>query len=136
MKARINNMKKYTTSEILKSLAEKTNLKFILVNGSKNLGYMGAIASNYMGYFMVENINGINIDLQFMSGISLNGVWELAQEPVTFMEAMNSKKRIRYKDLQNYYSSESILRDFAGYTAERVLEKINGEWFIEDGETN
>ena len=59
----------------------------------------------------------------------LNEEWELVREPVTFMEAVNSRKRIKPDGWKEF---ESLIEIF-GYlqVASSPLASINGKWFIE-----
>ena len=129
-------MKTYQTWEIIKSLTEKTQQKFKLVGGCKNLNYIGFIASNYVGFLRIANKDENSLNLQNMGGIFLNGEWRLVQEPVTFLEAINSCKGIRFDGLCDYYTVEAILKDLSGSTVNGYLNKINGKWFIEEDNIN
>ena len=129
-------MKTYATWEVIKSLTEKTQQKFKLVNGSKKLDYLGSIVSNYVGFLIVKNTNGVDIDLRDMSGIFLNGQWELVQEPVTFMEAINSKKKIKPEGWDNYRNLIELSKTFSCRDITIVRELINKKWFIEEDNIN
>jgi len=57
--------------------------------------------------------------------------WELVPEPVDFMTAINSEKKIKYENWTKYYKLSSALEIMAtkGFVISR--EMLNGKWFVE-----
>jgi len=58
--------------------------------------------------------------------------WELAQEPVNFMEAVNSGKLIRYKSWNIYNSLKEVISILGVKSEDAQREMINGKWFIKE----
>ena len=86
-------MKTYKTWEVIKMLAENENedSRFRLVGGSKNTFFAGIIVENISGLLIASSQDGeISIQLSRISGIMLNGEWQLIQQSVTgFYERKN-----------------------------------------------
>lgn len=81
-------MKTYRTWEALKMLTENRNLKF----KSSSNGILKRVHD-------VPKVNDYSGNKELL--LYLTTDWTLVQEPVTFMEAINSKKRIKpehYRD--------------------------------------
>lgn len=69
--------------------------------------------------------------------LNVNDEFILAKQPVTFMEAVNSRKRIRPddEDFPDYdYINDWVKHVFLTMTNNTFLELINGTWFVEDAE--
>ena len=68
--------------------------------------------------------------------LSFNDEFRKVQEPVPFMEAANSNKRIRPNDEDSDYDfiNDWVVHIFPAMTTETYLELINGKWFVEDAE--
>lgn len=65
--------------------------------------------------------------------LNLDDKFEIVQKPVTFMEAVNSGKRIRPddKDFPDYdYIYDWVKHVFPLMTTETYLELLNGTWYI------
>ena len=129
-------MKTYVTGEVIKTLSEETQQRFKLISGCKFLNYLGATALNNGGYLLVEDTEGNPIDLRDMSGIFFNGKWELVQEPVTFMEAVNSGKRIRSVVFTEYHDYDELLGYLSGMCSNAIVKALNGKWLIEEDNIN
>lgn len=115
-------MKTYKTWEAIKMLTENPTLKFI--NKCDNI-----IGVNRVGFIVLfRNDNSVNTDL-FRKNVDTD--WALVQEPVTFMEAINSGKRIKSAYSDDYNSVEETMSLLGGLTEKTVLKVLNGEWFIE-----
>lgn len=121
--------KTYKTWEVIKMLTEiqDKNVKFML--GSYELGVdkSGLLSLKYKKESTTIDRN-IRITAD-CDNFFKPDEWTLIQQPVTFMEAINSGKPITSED--GYITNcdpEWILSQGMRLT----LEKINGKWFIED----
>jgi hypothetical protein len=56
---------------------------------------------------------------------------EIVTKPVTFVEAINSGKQIKYKDWNFYCSLTSTMNLLASKVPSTVKDMINGKWYIE-----
>lgn len=110
-------------------LGENPKLKF--KNEGKNPNVKMTIFENGRGYIRVncdrcrDGIDG---------NIKLTDEWQLVQQPVTFMEAVNSGKKIRYEEWDTFYGIKSVFETMSYKELSVVREMLNGTWYIEDGE--
>jgi len=138
-------MKTYKTWEVIKMLAENENedSRFRLVGGSKNTFFAGIIVENISGLLIASSQDGeISIQLSRISGIMLNGEWQLIQQSVTFIEAMKALsegKTIRH-DGEFPHSFKPTnngveIRDELNNSI-TVNEILNCKWYIEEKEVD
>lgn len=121
------------TWEMIKELTENPNKKFKL-KGEENEIYTSDR----------EGKDGIDlIDIDF---ITIHDEWEEVKEPVSFMEAVKSDKRIRVEhklvndsdigDLITFTPLDCLIcalgEEYNKYEVKDIL--LNGEWYIEDQE--
>ena len=122
------------TWEMIKELRENPNKKFISQKGTE--------------YEMLAQIKHgclyIKDTLRRLTSISLDREWEEVKEPVDFMDALRSGKKvmIKHQDIDgglNYMSEtyneiDDVMYNISNYfTAEGVREiLLNGKWYIED----
>lgn len=121
------------TWEMVKALQENPRLKF------KNKRAEGTIFVNESGYLVWDKDDQQELTLTFpgfsknCSG-NINDGWEVVQEPVDFMPAVNSGKRMRPVGEQKYMSIQEVIIRF--YTTQPhgqggIIELMNGLWEIE-----
>ena len=64
--------------------------------------------------------------------VSTDTILEEIPQPVPFMEALNSRKKIKYFDWDNYYSPSGVMKILATNTNDTILRLINdNQWLIE-----
>ena len=112
-------MKTYKTWEVIKLLTENEELKFNLTNGPHI-----TISMSDNNYIMLNGSNGRKISAD--GNISINDTWELEQQPVNFMEAVNSGKRIKCESLKDFHDIEWC------FNTRLSLKVINERWYIEE----
>lgn len=61
----------------------------------------------------------------------MSHTWELVREPVTFMGAVNSGKKIRFEHWEFYYTLNDALELLSNNPPCMTEEMINGKWYIE-----
>ena len=110
-KERGNKMK---TWEVIKALSENSKLKFKNTT-SKNTMEI------HQGDYVVVNTNGKHIGLNDFSE------WVLVQEPVTFIEAVNSDKRFKAEIWTKYYKILDVLDVLNGYDGQDAKAIICGK---------
>ena len=100
---------------------------------------LGAPIRDFEGY-IVERVKVFNgallIDESSASNctafIDNRAELEEIPQPVPFMEAVNSRKKFKYFDWDNYYSPSAVMRILASNTNDTVLKLINdNQWLIE-----
>lgn len=67
-----------------------------------------------------------------MSNKIINAEWKLLNKRYTFMEAINSNKKIKHEDWENYTAIQEALYNLLDFKIEEVIEMINGPWNIEE----
>lgn len=130
-------MKTYKTWEVIKMITENPNLKF--KNKNSDTRYTKIIKCSKNGYIAMDNTSRNN---QIIGNIMFNEEWMLIQEPVSFIEAIESGKKIKVEHeltkclciSEDYYSVHNIL-----YILGSVLKDINiravlreGKFYIEE----
>lgn len=126
------DLKTYKTWEVIKMITENPKLKF------KNyLGEEMVYALNYIRFFR----NGENVSLY---GIAGDEEWTLMQEPVDFMTAVKSGKRIKIEhELINhldifteYNCLDDALNELVSYCNALDTKKVltEGKFYIEEQE--
>ena len=120
-------MKTYRTWEVIKLLTENEELKFNLINGPHI-----TISMSDNNYIMLNGSDGGKISA--VGNISINDLWELEQQPVTFMEAINSKGMIKAEDWEKYKTIKYVLEYLSDGFLKPSLDCINGKWFIKEDE--
>jgi len=118
-------MKTYKTWEVIKLLTENKQLKFNLTNGPHI-----AISMSDNNYITLEGIDGSKISTG--GNISINDIWELEQQPVNFIEAINSKGMIKAEDWGKYKTIKYVLEYLSDGFLKPSLDCINGKWFIKE----
>jgi hypothetical protein len=120
--------KLYKTWEALKILTENPNQKFrrYLEDGSN---YLEIYRGNSGALFHVNAFGSDQEDAKF-----LEREWELVEEPVSFMEAVEAGmegKLIRSEEFNGFYPLKDIFQRLAnGFDR---LDLIKGKWYIERG---
>ena len=119
-------MKTYKTWEVIKMLEENPKLKFECreVNLSARI--------NCQGNIYLDCRFGSNTEIN--GNFQLNGEWQLVQQPVTFMEAVNSGKKIRY-EIWGYSSTLKNALETIYRNCESIQRRmLNGNWYVEEEE--
>ena len=127
--------RKFKTWEVIKMLSENENSRFKLIDGTKNLGYIGIVAENVRGFLIASSEDKVDcIPLSNISGVMLNGEWKLLKESVSFIEAVNSGKKIMTEHFAHgeYVGLHSVLTIMSGKIDKYCVDLINGKWYIED----
>ena len=57
---------------------------------------------------------------------------EEIKQPVIFMEAVNSGKKLKHSDWGEYYCLNRAMEILGNMTVQHALNEINGKWYIED----
>jgi hypothetical protein len=115
-----NVQKTYKNSEAIAMLENNPNIKFECPGGYKLFIRDGKI--------VIENEN----DPDGWYGFYLDDKWVLVQEPVTFMEAANSNKRIKYESWRNFVDVKVALEMLTLSDVKSLKDIINGRWYIEN----
>ena len=118
-------METYKTWEVIKLLTENEELKFNLANEP----YI-TISMSDNNYIMLEGSCGGKISIT--GNISINDIWELEQNPVTFIEAINSKSMIKAESWEKYKTIKYVLEYLSDDFLKPSLDCINGKWFIKE----
>jgi len=143
-------MRKYETWEVIKMLKENSELQFELVSGAKLLHYLGSVAKGSNGYLHIYSSNGENayaLDLNKITGILIDGEWELIQQPIPFLEAAKAYSegktiRCEWEDSRYVYNpnSHTQLAQKYGYEFKSAVlnlgisttEILQGRWYVEN----
>lgn len=116
--------KQYKTWELIKAWQEGERGKFVRSDGIeyilKDIG-LKRIFSNEIAWMA----NSKNVIASF-----LNATWTKVQEPVDFMTAINSDKRIKPFQYSEYQKPNIWLKNIGYY--DNYIEIINGKWLIEE----
>lgn len=126
-------MKTYATWEVIKMLTENNYLKFRILN--KKVCTQTISINIYKN--LITSCKGCNGEKS--CGLSTDDKWVLVQEPVSFMEAIKSKKKIRVEHplLNTEYF---VLDDMLDKLCRTFLNKdiidilTNGKWYIKEDE--
>lgn len=81
-------------------------------------------------YYFNDKGQFLRQDGFYPSTPNLNEEWELIRESVTFMEAVNSGKRIRHEEWNNFHTLVEALEVL--WVSAMIAERINGKWHIEE----
>lgn len=115
-------MRKFTTLEVVQKIMENKNLRFVT-----------EIDGKVKTAFYNQN-GGISADKNttlVLGGKMLTALWEEEQPSFSFMEAVNSNKRIKHKSWGKFKTIQEALYDLLDYSINEVIQLINGEWNVE-----
>lgn len=113
---------KINTLEMIKKILEKPSLRFkTKLKGEEITAFYNQNGGISIGK---SNLN--------MSGEIMGAKWEKANARYTFMEAINSKKKIKQEAWEQFVTISEALYDLLDYPADIVVELINGNWNIEE----
>ena len=120
-------MKEYTTLEALKKLSENPELVFCIVRDGKRsrIGY----PKDCSGISWISEDGTYESDIE-LNEIFLNQKWTIAKQPVSFMEAINSGKRIKAEGQEDYQPVSKALWILSNSFISVKL--INGKWYIKE----
>ncbi len=121
-------MKTYKTWEIIKALSENNSLEFKMSDIGGNSVKLMKMNSDYC---MNDNIAWDEKTPFEINRCTLQYEWELVQQPVDFMAAINSGKKIKSEYMTDYDYVEDLMNTLSVLTEPFVLKVINGKWFIE-----
>ena len=114
-------MKTYKTWEAIKMLTENPKLKLESSTGSEI-----TVVNNFCEIQDVKNIGNLRI--------YTDEEWHLVQQPVAFMEAANSGRRIKHESWEYYHNLSIVIDKINNRSQERQLELLNGKWYVEEEE--
>ena len=122
---REEKVKTYKTWEVIKMLTENPKLKF-----KNKEGYGAAICGD-----MFNITGGTDVSRRF----HIYDEWELAQEPVSFMEAVNNAlencSKIKNEKWNEYYTINQLFQKLSyGYNDEYLKILLNGKWLTQEEE--
>jgi hypothetical protein len=115
-------MSKIDTISMIKELAKNPKLRFT-----------GVLRGDTVEVFVNQN-KGIGLSDRstfVLSGDALQAKWEQVQDKYSFMEAINSGKRIKHESWQEFKLIEEALYNILDYPITKTLNIINGNWHIE-----
>lgn len=120
-------MRKYKTWEVVKMLEENPNLKF------KEYRWSGVLERELFSDKKALTMNVMRGD---NGKLFTDSEWILIQQDVTFIEAFNSKKRIKPVNVDDkgfqypiYWLGYIVSSNAGNYVGN---ELINGKWYIEE----
>jgi len=124
------------TIEMIEELIDNPKLKFEAIGccGGKVIARTAEVFKDqrnrtHYGVLVLDSDSETNI--LPLNNITLSYKWEPVRETVTFMEAVNSGKRIKYEDWSSFYD----LYDALGIVKEKErcisVNTFNGKWYIE-----
>ncbi|MFT8313197.1 MAG: hypothetical protein ABF633_02960 [Clostridium sp.] len=126
----------YSTSEILVELKKDHHKTFKLVKGS---GYgndflINTIASNEIEHFILRNNKGMKMDLNYFDLALFEGIWiEIKKEYMTFIEAIKTGAKFKYKSWDNYDTLEEAIYDLSNLSNEQIGEMIKEKaWEVQE----
>ena len=126
-------MKEYTTLEALKALTENPKLVFYNVNCHNRMGFDTSV--DVIGW-LDDDGGSYEGDIP-LCGTFLKYKWTIAEQPVSFMEAANSKEQIKAEGWLGYEPigvALSILSSNSYADLQTMLNTINGKWYIKEEE--
>ena len=118
------------TWQMIKELTENPKLRFknglmsVVEIGDKTKAIVWKSEDNEEAPFIIYSHSGSGVD-------NLHIEWELVPEPVDFMTAVNSGKRIKHEEWELYRELGDVLDILGGASDTNIADKINGKWFIE-----
>ena len=120
----VSEMKTYTTGDVLNELVTNCKLKFQALNLSSKEPIQKFLTST--DHNRIECLSHSNT---YTNEIFSDQLWVLVRKPITFMEAANSGKKIRYEFWDNFYSLTEVIKYLPSYN---IKELINGNWYAEN----
>lgn len=112
----------YTTLEVVKNIMDNHNLRYTTV-------IEGKVKTAYY-----NKNGGISLDdntTMVMGGKMLTTMWELILPEYTFMEAINSNKKIKHRSWEKFKPVHEALFDLLDFQRDVVIDLINGKWNIQ-----
>ncbi|MEY8763383.1 MULTISPECIES: hypothetical protein [Clostridium] len=129
-------MKKYSTLKALSMLDKDKKLKFEII--PKKDPCTQTISTNEFREIVIDCKGCYGQD---KCGINFNDMWTLAQQPVSFMEAVKSKKKIRVEHPRlcktpKYYWLGELMHELSTNHIDNILADIilEGKWYIKEDE--
>jgi regulator of RNase E activity RraB len=116
-------MKTYTTVEMIQALMEHPEWEF----ETEWLKRERPVINSDGDILWKDTQSSVCLDATFM-----NQQWTLVEKPVTFIEAVNSGKCVRYEGWDTYIKLDEALYEIcANQCANEVRKAINGKWYVE-----
>jgi len=102
-----------------------------VILGNPQLKFKTTIDNNEIIAFYNQN-GGISIgnDNLRMSKKIIHAEWEPLNERHTFMEAVNSNKKIKHEEWDTFKPVQEALYDLLDYQKDKAIQLINGYWNI------
>jgi len=116
--------KTYSNSEVMTMLEKDTKLEFSCRN--KNTGKLYILSAS------LYNISLTNKESGVVAMFSIGDRWTLVLKEYTFMEAINSGKRIKSFDAKEYKTINYYLLIIGNGGTDKARKLINGKWNIEE----
>lgn len=132
-------MRKYETWEVVKLLTENHNLKF--QTSGWDMTYLTVIENKIAladknGFWDVQERKASRFDVS--NYLTLDNKWTLLQEPVSFIQAVESDRPVRVvhkeiKNFEDYISMPQLLSILVSAYSQHVVKNVilNGKWYIE-----
>lgn len=115
------------TLEMIENILNNDKLMYQAeINGVINIAYC-----NENGGISVNKGNGRGKNI-IMSGEMLKVEWEPHNKRYSFMEAINSGKKIKPESWTKFRPIPEALYDLLDYQDTKVIELMNGYWNIEE----
>jgi len=117
-------MNKIDTLSMIAALGRNPKLRFETTLNGKTL----EVYVNQNGGISTRNER----NTVTLSGDIMLAKWEQVQEKYTFMQAINSGKKIKPASTDEFKCFDEVLYDLTDRTGKMALEIINGDWHIEE----
>ena len=123
-------MKKYTMWEVIKAFNNNEKLIFKCVTQRWEGNYVGIDDEETISF-----ADNKEFENPFTCCLNMKMEWELVQQPVSFMVALNSRKRIKGIDWMKYHSAKELMNCLGTRGDDDiVISSLNGQWLIEEEE--
>lgn len=120
------NMKTYKTGDVLNELFNNNKLKFQALGLTSKEPILKFLTSTDG-----QRIECLSHSIAYTNDIFSDQLWILVQEPITFIEAVNSGKKIKYEKWQNFYNLHETLLELIQFNFEDQKEILTGKWYVE-----
>lgn len=116
--------KEYSLDEAIEMLRENFNLRFVRDDDIDGEYFLKVTEK---GLLYSEN------ERKEQFGIRVTDKWKLVQQPVSFIEAANSGKQIRYEEWSTLYDSLGGVISILNVKSEEEQRKMmRGKWYIKE----
>ena len=122
------------TIDILARAKELTGKKFKCTRSLIDRNLVGKVVEIELFGNGQELYYGLKINNHKVPDLTGFEEWEEVQEPVSFMEAVNSGKLIKYERWNIYNSLNEVIDILDAKSEEMQRKMINGKWYIKGDE--